>query len=335
MGKVPGIDYKVYDITGLENVPKEVRKYFGRRRLNDLYEIDTSYSGHTALETIQYHRDVVKANDVYILELFVIVDRPNVLEEGVLVVNLDPEHGYIDAVRYPASIAADVVPSLSICNHEWVEDRVEVSPEYEKLRPTNWFAVYDLLPSSEQKSFRSALFFLDDGLTSLCYGPESSHRHENDEERRMERNYYSPVKLEGQENKNLDQIIASHAQYAKANNLDPIHFVVVDDVEWEEKGILFIRTTSEGVVDRFRRQGRTAGEMLNWIFIGLMTWEEAKNWDSSSRGKKRFDRASEEKFKKDDNYGEHISIYTEKNFENANLPIISTLLQGQVFLGKP
>ena len=112
----------------------------------------------------------------------------------------------------------------------------------------------------------------------------------------------------GEEERDLDRIVAKHARYARANDLDPIHFAVVDNTDWEERGILFIKVTKDDAFDRFRRKGPTAGEMLNWIFIGLMTWEEAKNWDSSSGGKKRAGSVSDEGLEKSDDCGEYIHV---------------------------
>lgn len=301
---LPDSEFKAYLNTGLEDVPIEALKYFSKRRLNDLYEIDTSYNGHTALEVVQHHQDVVKANNIYVLEYIIIIDRPDVAKEGVLIVHISPEDGFIDAVRQPASEAANIPPSLSISNTDWIDERIDISPKRKNYYPINWFAVYNLLPPTRQEAFQSALFFLDDGMTSLCYGLDSDEDEPNNK-RQINREYYCPVNMDGEE-RNLDQTIAKHAQYARAHNLDPIHFAVVDDTEWEEKGILFVKVIKDDSVDRFRRKGPTAGEMLNWIFVGLMTWEEAKNWDSSWIGKKRVDSVSDEGGKKGHGYGKHI-----------------------------
>ena len=268
--------FKIYNNADVKNVRARLSQASGDE-LHEMFRID-SYSGHSALETIQYHRDILRTNKDYVPHLFLIIDRHNV-KEGVLVVNLEPEHGYVDGLRYKAPQATAVIASLEIYNTTWDEDR-DTHDERPPLAPRDLFAVYNVLPSTagNQESFQSALFYLDDGVSSLGYGSDWEGFGDNNT-RRMVRSYYCPAEIDGV--KDLDKVIAKHRQYAEANGLDTTMFVIVDETDWEEKGILFVKITPDGLVDKFRRKGPTAGEMLNWIYIGLMTWEEAKHWDSS------------------------------------------------------
>ena len=277
--KMPGPFFKIYNNASVRDVRMKMNPN-SSDQLYEMYRID-SYTGHTALETIEYHRNILRMNEDYVPHLFIIIDRMNLKDEGVLVVNLEPEHGYIDGLRRKAAEAADIIASLEIYNETWDEDRDNCRREKTLLNPFDWFAVYNLLQptAEEQKSFRSALFYLDDGVSSLGYGSDWEG-FGDDEKRKMVRQYYHPVEMKGV--RDLDQIATTHGQYAEANDVDPTMFVVIDETQWEEKGILFVKVTPDGVIDKFRRKGPTTGEMLNWIFIGLMTWEEAKNWDSSS-----------------------------------------------------
>ena len=288
--------FKIYNNVGVVNAQAMILDHASSGEPDKMYRLDL-YSGHTALETIQYHRDIVRPNRDYIMNLFIIIDRLDIANEGVLLINLEPEHGFVDGLRYPASQAANVVASLDIYNETWEEDRETEPCEKTALSPFDWFAVYNLLSltstssslsftsatnaatAKNRKSFRSALFYLDDGVSSLGYDSDWEG-FEDDERRRMMRGYYRPIETES--HKNIDEIVADHAQYAESNSLDPVMFVIVDDINWEERGFLFVKKTPDGVLDRFRRKGPTAGEMLNWIFVGLMTWKEAKNWNTSS-----------------------------------------------------
>ena len=275
--------FKVYDTTGSDN-PQEVIHQISGYQGDETFRLE-SLPGQTAQRTIQHHRDSVQHDDEYYNNLFLIVDRPNVSEQGVMMVNLEAYESYFDGVRVEANAAGDAVGSLSIVNTDWSENRENYSDEKTNLYPFDWFALYNRLPSQEVVSFNSALKAMNDGLGVLDLDDEDDDDdddNDDDDGGRQpvaQREYYRAVKVT--DDKNLNQIIADHAQYAETHNLDPNMFAVVDDADWKSKGMLMVKVTPEGV-DMFRRKGPAAGEMLNWIYIGFMTWEEAKTWDSST-----------------------------------------------------
>ena len=289
--------FKVYDTAGLQT-PQEVLYQISDAPEEEGFELE-SFTGETAQRTIQHHRDSVRPDDEYYSNLFLVVDRPNVSEHGVLMVSLDAFEGYFDGLRIETGLAGDAVGSLSIFNTDWHEHRDDYDEERTNLKPSGWFALYDGLPSGQEASFRLAFKAMNDGLGVLDFGDDGGdgnigdsdaddgrgggdgdgNGNENDSMPTTQRNYYRAVKTRGDED--TSQIIANHAQYAETNRLDPHMFAVVDDADWKDKGVLIVKVTSEDV-DSFRRKGPAAGEMLNWIYIGFMTWEEAKNWDSDT-----------------------------------------------------
>ena len=273
--------FKVYDTVGLNRpgIIQEFEDNDGGEFFN--YEL---YEGHTTQEVIQHHRRSVQAQPNIFLNLFLVVDRENIAEEGLLMVNLEPYHGYVDGVREDYGQAGNAIMSLSIFNTDWWEARGhDQSSAKTSLVPNRWFAVYNMLPADARKSFESALFLMNDGLGDASFDDDDEQLAHGDQgadqpKTSPQRDYHVPVEAGG---KDLDRIVADHARYAESHGLDPVYFAVIDDTDWAEKGVAFVRVASDGV-DRFRRRGRTAGEMLNWIFIGLMTWDEAKNWDGRS-----------------------------------------------------
>ena len=311
-----GTFFKIYNNARVSNARALLDNTEYADKADETYRVD-SYSGHTALETLQYHRNIVQPNQDYVMGLFIIIDRPDLAEQGVLIVDLESEHGHFDGLRFDIENAGNVLASLEVGNDSLSEEREGRPDRKTPFHPYMWFAVYDLIsaPSSSSSSsssspsvttsaeerlkleqpFRSALFYLDDGLSSLAYESDSGENFKDKGRSRMMRRIYRSVRPEdihsgvsdrSSETKILDQIIANHIHHAQVNAMDPSMFVVVDDIDWEDKGVLLIRltTTQNGSVevDQFRRKGPTAGEMLNWIYIGLMTWEEAKAWDNSS-----------------------------------------------------
>ncbi|TDZ99608.1 hypothetical protein C8034_v000019 [Colletotrichum sidae] len=84
--------------------------------------------------------------------------------------------------------------------------------------------------------------------------------------------FYKAVTAEGRD---LEQIIDQHSSYANENRLDSERFAVIDK-EYKKQGPLILRIKPE--TDSFRCRGDVAGEVLRWMFVNLMTWDEAKSF---------------------------------------------------------
>ena len=278
--------FKIYYIAS-PAIPDLVSQEIGSYQGSDGFHTE-QYWNHTIQETIRHHRKIVKPGGMYHPDLIMIIDRPDVSVDGVLVLNLN-YHGYVDAVRREIAEAGDILGSLSILNTDWSEER-DACGEETRFIPRSWFALYNLLPDDDddgddtavaaaekdeqESSFKLALKLINDGIGSPDL--DSDNEEENPYILAGPREYYRPIESKG---KNLDQIIAGHGQRAKEQQLDPSMFAVADS-DWKDDGFLILKLTQTGeVVDSFRHRGYTAGEMLPWIFIGFMTWEEAKSWD--------------------------------------------------------
>ncbi|KAH7145550.1 hypothetical protein B0J13DRAFT_553639 [Dactylonectria estremocensis] len=90
--------------------------------------------------------------------------------------------------------------------------------------------------------------------------------------------YYKAARTESRD---IQHIMDGHASYAQEDRLDPDRFAAVDE-QYKKEGPLIVRVKPQR--DSFRCKGEVAGEILRWIFINLMTWDEAKGFSSSSRG---------------------------------------------------
>jgi hypothetical protein len=136
-----------------------------------------------------------------------------------------------------------------------------------------------MLPPAQRDSFEVALKWVNDGVGQMGQEEEYDDRANRDLPCDAQRSIYRAVIGEGM-SEGLDEIIQHHAAYAESQNLDPTMFAVVDTPAWETEGILIVRIQPE--VSSFRREILLAGEMLNWIFIGFLTWDEAKAWPDTA-----------------------------------------------------
>lgn len=78
----------------------------------------------------------------------------------------------------------------------------------------------------------------------------------------------------------VDEVLANHAAYARENTKDPCFLVIVDE-DYKDQGPLIVRLSPER--DSFRCQGPVAGELLRWIFISFMSWDEVKAFAQSQQ----------------------------------------------------
>lgn len=189
---------------------------------------------------------------------FVVADRANWREEGVLAINLNFD-GFVDAARMEARVVGSAVPSVSVGNTAWSEALADFT---EGFYPRRRFAVYIL---------REAGIIADTGalLDALNFGLGS-------------RKGYAPGVCRlasGERGGDVASIAREHARAAAGNDFDSRMFVVVDDMEWEDNGVEIVRLEEDGTTDSCVRPVDVAAEVLTWVHQGLSTWEEAKGWD--------------------------------------------------------
>ncbi|KAL9105602.1 MAG: hypothetical protein Q9227_009260 [Pyrenula ochraceoflavens] len=203
-----------------------------------------------------------------------IVDRLPVEKHGILVVCLDFD-GAPDALRMPVNVETGMaLASLQEFNTDWLENReVAVTAEEAALRPDHDFALYNLIPEFDEKDEESGLNVfeaitrrLESGMELICMKGKENY---SDRLRPM----YVGITGDG---KDLKQIKANHVAVAKEKGLDSTFFAVLDS-QWKKEGLLFVRLAIEGNdEDQFRHRGPKTGELLCWIWTGLLNWEEAK-----------------------------------------------------------
>lgn len=190
--------------------------------------------------------------------LFIIVDANAMDKRGVLLVSLDEYHGFDDAVRYPPTEARNAIHSLSIGNEDWYTVRQDL-PNHE------WFALYDLLPPHCRFEFGKAMLAMNQGLQDAGVD-DAAEEGDSDELPRI----YQAAQPDSRD---ISHVSDGHAAYARDHDLDPWRFAVIDE-EYQTQGVRIAQ--ARPAEDSFYCRGLVAGELLRWIFVGFVTWEEAK-----------------------------------------------------------
>ncbi|RYP07908.1 hypothetical protein DL765_008978 [Monosporascus sp. GIB2] len=271
--------------------------------------------GQTTQALIRCHRDSISRESDIHPKLFLVIDSIDLQSRGVLLVSLDEYHGYNDALRYPIKEGRDVLSSLMIANDDWFTCREGNLRLRSDAVPHKWFSLYNFLPKGPEGSFEKAFGKMNEGVHMLgvsnqdegddmetggvavkeegsegsiggsiedSLGGEAGVPGEDEEqqqpEEEEEEGWDQIYKAAHRESRNLDQIMDGHASYAQENRQDPSLFAVIDE-EYETKGPLIVRIAPHK--DSLRCKGEVGGEILRWIFVNLMTWDDAKSFASS------------------------------------------------------
>ncbi|KAK5700520.1 hypothetical protein LTR97_005037 [Elasticomyces elasticus] len=242
----------------------------------------------TAQTVCQFHRENVQPRcEPEYKDLFVVFDRKEAVQQGVLVVNLAPEHGYPDAIRQLPGNAIETIASLSIVNDDWFTQRETDEEHKTELVPQDWFALYNLM--SDKAEFSKAKIMMNRGVQYIGVEEDEDEDEEDDDEEDdqdengneggshedspvLSREFYRGVKPDTTV---LDEIVSQHREIASRVNLSADFFAAIDE-RYKTEGALIARAPPGQ--DSFRFKGPAAGEILGWIYLGFMTWDEAKDF---------------------------------------------------------
>ncbi|KAK5729226.1 hypothetical protein LTR15_002368 [Elasticomyces elasticus] len=222
----------------------------------------------TAQTVCQFHRENVQPRcEPEYKDLFVVFDRKEAVQQGVLVVNLAPEHGYPDAIRQLPGNAIETIASLSIVNDDWFTQRETDEEHMTELVPQDWFALYNLM--SDKAEFSKAKIMMNRGVQYTgVEEDEDEDEEDDDEEDDQDENGNEDTTV-------LDEILSQHREIASRVNLSADLFAAIDE-RYKTEGALIARVPPGQ--DSFRFKGPAAGEILGWIYLGFMTWDEAKDF---------------------------------------------------------
>lgn len=256
------LDLRVY-ITATTLGTREVKAALSDGEGRDVEDFQAlRLDGSTTQAVVRHHR---RDNGGNHSTLFIVFDSVAFDKRGTLLVSLDEYHGFDDAVRYPPLEARYLTASLSIGNEDWYTIRQDLPSHKTDAAPMEWFALYNLLPSPNRQDFQSAIFVMNKGLQDVGLDNMADDG-DLDELPRI----YKAVETDSQD---ISQISDRHAAYAEDHDLDLGQFAVIND-EYQTRGVLIVQ--AQPVKDSFFCRGLVAGELLRWIYIGFITWEEAR-----------------------------------------------------------
>lgn len=217
------------------------------------YPSSQSFVDRPLSSIIRHHRS---QPELFNKRYFVIVDRADWQDEGVVGVNLAFE-GFIDAARFRADVAGSAIPSVSIGNSDWSEAIQEVVN-----RP--WIAVYaDIWFDKGDAS--------DELLKDLNLGLEG-RRDTKFAVCGLVTNYFVGTD-------DVKFVAKNHADIAAEKGYDAQLFIFADETDTDDYGVIIARVSADGSVDSCRKPVDVAAEVLAWVRVGLYTWQEAKKWD--------------------------------------------------------
>jgi hypothetical protein len=215
------------------------------------------FRGQTTLSAIAFHRALNhERHDVHPTFL-IIIDAQDVSERGVLVLNLD-YFDMIDAVRMPAEEAGISVCSLSVDNTTWQETRESCNSQSPPFSAAKQFLLYGL--NTDSNNIKVACRGMNDGIGALNE-PEGFAEHRS-------------IYVEGSLETDLDEIKARHGQVAREIGCSEIMFAVVDS-NYDDDGVLLLKLDEGSDAGIKQKLLPFAGEVLNWVYLGLWDWHEA------------------------------------------------------------
>ncbi|KAM3508216.1 hypothetical protein MY11210_006816 [Beauveria gryllotalpidicola] len=219
------------------------------------------------LQIVKHQRDNYKVPGDSEQSYFLIVDSINAATDGVLLCDLEAEHGFPDAVRNMPDMAGMTAASLGIANSNWTE--VREGTWQEQQPPVHRLPVYDNRANGDRDSFHQLANAVDVGLHYVNDEGEPPSLGSIDDLFR-----YVAISLEQSCDK--DELIRQHQRYAEEKGLDSNRLAVVDD-KYTAEGALLIQVEPR---KELRCKPPVAGELLYWNAIGFMDWKEIEEFAS-------------------------------------------------------
>jgi hypothetical protein len=164
----------------------------------------------------------------------------------------------------PIAEAGITVCSLSIDNTTWSETRESCNDQPPPLSADKQFLVYGWNISSSSLSV--ACRDMNDGIGALNAMDDPTLEGCTE---------FRSIYIEGPLETDMDKIKAKHCQVARERGCSETMFAVADPNHYEKEGLLLVKL-DEGVDGgMIRKDLPIAGEILNWVYLGLWDWHDA------------------------------------------------------------
>lgn len=217
------------------------------------HAIPESFVGSTPTQIYHHHRAHSKSLNQ---SLLVIADRQDLEAEGLLVVNLNFK-GSVDALRQKVFFAGDFVPSVNIGNTAWEET---LSNATLPLYPRRKFAVF------ADRGFHPR-YLMTEVLNRMNAGLGS---------RRAETGTIF-ANWESAPGDDVGEIVRFWRENAREREWDARYFVLVRKNAWDNgKAVMISVEDGQDEAQETAIDVDRIGEVLVWLYVGLVTLDEAK-----------------------------------------------------------
>lgn len=223
-----------------------------------------NFLNSSILDIIDYHTtENLERNQKF----FVVVDRHDTDAEGILVVNLNFEK-YVDAMRDKIFRAGDGVPACEVGEVSWEDSLLDINPPLAPVRCFAFFETYDFRRGGDRMGVVQAM---SGGLNGRKKG--------------MGRSVVAWGKVLRSDA--LEDMITWWRNNAKERDYWTGGFWFANKEAWEE-GQAFIAIivedgTGEKKMETRSVKAEAVGELLSWLYHGLITPREALAEDTVER----------------------------------------------------
>ncbi|KAK8198460.1 hypothetical protein M8818_006325 [Zalaria obscura] len=209
----------------------------------------------TPLDIIRHHlTKETDSNQNYL----VIADRSDLEGQGLLVINLN-FHGHIDALREKVYKTSDFVPSLDINHVSWVDSLRKAERPLFPRKSIALFAAVDLHPRMMMRKIHDTM---NGGLDGRREGMGSIM-----------------ADWESASSENFDEVVQQWRSNAREREWWNGAIVLVTQESWKEGEVVVVIETPESghKVEKVQVKAGLAGELLLWLYVGLITAKEARS----------------------------------------------------------
>jgi hypothetical protein len=248
-----------YPIVALPNLDQIVLSLNDGDPDDNTITIPQDFNGKNVQSAFDFHQTLNHEEQDAHPILLIILDTQDVPERGVLIVNLN-YHNTIDALRMPAAEAGISVCSLSVDNTTWQEARESCNDQYPPLAAAKQFLVYGLKLDSEDLEISCQS--MNDGLGAL-----------NAQEQPGGFAEYRSIYVKGPREHDLGDIKTRHCRVSKEMGCSESMFAVVER-DCCQEGVLLVKLDAGSDHEHVWKKLPIAGEILNWVYLGLWSWQE-------------------------------------------------------------
>ncbi|KAI9821623.1 MAG: hypothetical protein M1827_002204 [Pycnora praestabilis] len=227
---------------------------FGDKDQADMWRLQPRRFTGQRITSIITHHQATAQQQALNGTFFVVVDREDWQEEGLLVININFQ-GSVDAIREAVNVAGDSIPSLSIANTTWFENLCNGELP---LFPRKLFATYVVENAREDVKMADVLSKVNGGLRGRKAGSDMR----------------GGICVGLNYTASSEDILKRHKEASAKEGYHSTMFIIVKDAGWEREGVVLVHIKGAQEPNEYTLEAGTVGELLQWIYVGLTSLVE-------------------------------------------------------------